>query len=104
MSQYGAAGYALHGASYQEILRDYYAQTTLGHVRPEPARDRAAAGPRARAIVQRGDGHQGLVGAQAQPAFNYSVQRAGAKLRVMLGRHLIGNFSRSAAGHRPGDR
>ncbi len=27
------------------------------------------------------------------PAFNYSVERAGAKLRVVLGRHLIGNFS-----------
>jgi stage II sporulation protein D len=30
MSQYGAYGYALHGASYQQILAHYYPGTTLG--------------------------------------------------------------------------
>jgi SpoIID/LytB domain protein len=30
MSQYGAYGYALHGASYQQILDHYYPGTTLG--------------------------------------------------------------------------
>jgi SpoIID/LytB domain protein len=30
MSQYGAFGYALHGASYQQILAHYYPGTTLG--------------------------------------------------------------------------
>jgi len=35
LSQYGAYGYALHGASYQEILAHYYQGTGLGHVNPE---------------------------------------------------------------------
>src|SRR5712691_4596603 len=30
MSQYGAYGYALHGASFQQILAHYYPGTTLG--------------------------------------------------------------------------
>src|SRR3954453_23705052 len=30
MSQYGAYGYAQHGATYQEILAHYYPGTTLG--------------------------------------------------------------------------
>jgi stage II sporulation protein D len=30
MSQYGAQGYALHGATYQQILQHYYPGTTLG--------------------------------------------------------------------------
>jgi peptidoglycan hydrolase-like amidase len=30
MSQYGAWGYALHGATYQQILQHYYPGTTLG--------------------------------------------------------------------------
>ena len=35
MSQYGAAGYALaRRQDYQDILRDYYTRTTLGHVSP----------------------------------------------------------------------
>ncbi len=38
MSQYGAAGYAQHGYSYRQILQQYYAQTTLGKVNPDPAR------------------------------------------------------------------
>jgi stage II sporulation protein D len=34
MSQYGAYGYALHGASYQTILAHYYQGTTLGSASP----------------------------------------------------------------------
>src|SRR5580692_10446323 len=34
MSQYGAAGYAQHGFTYKQILRNYYSQTTLGTVNP----------------------------------------------------------------------
>src|SRR2546421_6653248 len=34
MSQYGAYGYALHGASYQTILGHYYQGTTLGSTSP----------------------------------------------------------------------
>jgi stage II sporulation protein D len=92
MSQYGAAGYALHGASYQEILRDYYEQTTLGHVSPS----------RLVTVLLRPNGSAVFSGASAikgwsvhklNPVFNYSVERAGTKLRVVLGRHLIGNFA-----------
>jgi stage II sporulation protein D len=32
MSQYGAAGYAAHGAAYQQILAHYYTGTTIGNV------------------------------------------------------------------------
>lgn len=34
MSQYGAYGYALHGADYRSILADYYQGTTLGNTDP----------------------------------------------------------------------
>jgi stage II sporulation protein D len=34
MSQYGAQGYALHGASAAQILAHYYQGTTLGHASP----------------------------------------------------------------------
>ena len=34
MSQYGAYGYALHGASYQAILAHYYSGTALGQTDP----------------------------------------------------------------------
>ncbi len=34
MSQYGAYGYALHGADYRSILADYYQGTTLGQTNP----------------------------------------------------------------------
>ena len=92
MSQYGAAGYALHGASYQEILRDYYAQTTLGHISP----DRLVTvllRPRGAAVFSGATAIKGWLVHKLDPAFNYSVERAGAKLRVVLGRHLIGNFN-----------
>src|ERR1700727_2818250 len=35
MSQYGAYGYALHGASYQTILAHYYQGTSLGTTSPD---------------------------------------------------------------------
>src|ERR671935_23384 len=34
MSQYGAYGYALHGASYDTILKHYYKGTELGTTDP----------------------------------------------------------------------
>ena len=33
MSQYGAYGYAQHGATYEQILAHYYPGTTLGPAR-----------------------------------------------------------------------
>jgi stage II sporulation protein D len=39
MSQYGAQGYAVHGATAAQILAHYYQGTTLGHANPtEPVR------------------------------------------------------------------
>jgi stage II sporulation protein D len=35
MSQYGAYGYALHGADYRTILAHYYQGTALGHIDPD---------------------------------------------------------------------
>jgi len=35
MSQYGAYGYALHGADYRSILAHYYSGTVLGHTDPK---------------------------------------------------------------------
>ena len=91
MSQYGAAGYALHGASYAEILKDYYTGTTLGHV----------AASRIVTVLLRASGSAVFSGAttikgfqrKLNPLWNYSVVRAKAGLRVNLGRRLIGNFS-----------
>jgi stage II sporulation protein D len=36
MSQYGAEGYALHGADYRAILEHYYPGTALGVISPQP--------------------------------------------------------------------
>ena len=97
MSQYGAAGYALHGASYQQILRDYYAGTTLGHL--DPARTVT--------VLLRASGSAVFSGATTikgattlkgkkldlNPLWNYSVVPAGNRLRVNLGRRLIGKFT-----------
>ena len=42
MSQYGADGYAQHGATYQFILAHYYQRTQLRHDRSRPGRPGAA--------------------------------------------------------------
>jgi SpoIID/LytB domain protein len=97
MSQYGAAGYALHGASYQQILRDYYAGTTLGHV--DPSRTVTVLLRVSGSAVFSGattiKGATTLKGAKLKlnPLWNYSVVPAGSRLRVMLGRRLIGSFN-----------
>ena len=53
-------------------------------------------------VLLRGRGSAAFSGATAikgwtvhklDPAFNYSVERAGPKLRVLVGRHLIGTFT-----------
>jgi len=90
MSQYGAAGYALHGAGYQEILRDYYTGTTLGHVDPN----------RTVTVLLRASGSAVFSGAttitgsklKLNPLWSYNVVPAGAELRLRLGRKLIGKF------------
>lgn len=92
MSQYGAAGYALHGASYEEILHDYYAGTTLGHVDPH----------KLVTVLLRSAGSALFSGATAikdvklklNPVWSYSVvPAAGGRLRVKLGRKSLGVFT-----------
>jgi stage II sporulation protein D len=91
MSQYGAAGYALHGASYQEILRDYYTGTTLGHVDPT----------RTVTVLLRAGGSAVFSGAtkitgsklKLNPLWTYNVLPAAGGLRLLLGRKLIGKFA-----------
>lgn len=91
MSQYGAAGYALHGASYQEILHDYYAGTTLGHVDPS----------RIVTVLLRAGGSALFSGAtrikgaplKLNPLWAYNVvPAAGGRMRIKLGRKSVGVF------------
>lgn len=90
MSQYGAAGYAQHGYSYRQILRHYYAQTTLGVVNPD----------RTVTVLLRARGSAVFSGAvritgsklKLNPATTYSVVAAGARLRLVSGRHSLGSF------------
>jgi stage II sporulation protein D len=91
MSQYGAAGYALHGVGYQEILRDYYSGTTLGHVNPD----------RTVTVLLRPTGSAVFSGASTikgaahklNPLANYRVVPAGARLRILQAGKPVGTFS-----------
>ncbi len=79
MSQYGAYGYALHGASYQTILAHYYQGTAL-----------ATANPRQTVRVLLATGQASFSGASSvsgsrtrlTPATTYTVKPAGAKLTI----------------------
>ncbi|MGH2894925.1 MAG: SpoIID/LytB domain-containing protein [Solirubrobacteraceae bacterium] len=79
MSQYGAYGYALHGADYATILAHYYQGTTLGTTDPsQTVRVLLAVGPASfsgAVSVARARTH--LV-----PGTTYTVKPAGAKLVI----------------------
>jgi stage II sporulation protein D len=91
MSQYGAAGYAQHGATYQQILRNYYSQTTLGDVDPN----------RTVTVLLKPQGAAAFSGAttikdvaqQLNVRTNYSVLVVGGKLRVVSGGRTFGTFT-----------
>ena len=91
MSQYGAAGYALHGVGYEDILRNYYSGTTLGHVSPD----------RTVTVLLRASGSAVFSGASTikgaaqklNPLATYNVVRAGPRLRVLQGGKPVGSFS-----------
>ena len=92
LSQYGAYGYALHGRSYQWILRHYYRGTQLDEDRPEPARDGAALAPGRRPSRER---HP-----PARPAskpgttYEVGVLPSGAlKLTTTSGKKVKGTFA-----------
>lgn len=91
MSQYGAAGYALHGESYQQILSDYYAQTTIGEVNPRHVVT----------VLLRAGGEPSFSGAtrvagtrvRLHAGIRYSVLAAGAGLRLVAAGVTVGVFS-----------
>ncbi|HEY1565412.1 MAG TPA: SpoIID/LytB domain-containing protein [Solirubrobacteraceae bacterium] len=79
MSQYGAYGYALHGATYQAILGHYYQGTTLATTNaPQTVRVLLATGRASFA------GATGVTGSRTRltPATTYTVTPAGAKLTI----------------------
>jgi stage II sporulation protein D len=90
MSQYGAAGFALHGYSYGQILAHYYSGTTLGRVAPD--RNVTVLLHEGAAIFR---GASAIVGSpkKLNPALNYGVFRQGSKLRVMVGHRTVGSFA-----------
>jgi stage II sporulation protein D len=93
MSQYGAYGYALHGAGYQQILAHYYQGTTLGSAEPNQivrillSTGRASfsgAASAAGAVSPTGAGAVSAAGTRLSPAQTYTVKRlANGRLSVL---------------------
>jgi stage II sporulation protein D len=99
MSQYGAYGYARHGADYRSILAHYYTGTTIGQ---------ATGGRVVRVLLDVSGGDVGFSGAGGacgrtlDPKRDYRAHRVGANvvLRGVEGRTLAGCGHRlRAAGH-----
>jgi stage II sporulation protein D len=89
MSQYGAAGFALHGFRYQQILAHYYSGTTLGKIKPKQTvtvllHEGGAVFQNATAIVGSPK--------KLNPERKYRVIPHGPKLRIFTGKHLLGTF------------
>jgi stage II sporulation protein D len=79
MSQYGAYGYALHGADYQTILAHYYQGTALATINPRQT---------VRVLLATGrasfSGAASVSGSATRltPASTYTVKAAGSKLTI----------------------
>jgi stage II sporulation protein D len=79
MSQYGAYGYALHGADYRTILAHYYQGTALATTNPQQT---------VRVLLETGNasfsGAARVSGSTVRlsPATTYAVTAAGAKLKL----------------------
>jgi stage II sporulation protein D len=90
MSQYGAYGYALHGASYQAILAHYYQGTALATTNP---------GQIVRVLLATGQASfSGATSVAGSPtrlsaATTYTVAAKGAKLTVAAGGKTVGTFA-----------
>lgn len=98
MSQYGAYGYALHGARHRSILAHYYAHTVLGAADPEtPVRVLIGGGPSA--LFGRATR---VGGRRVRPSARYRVRRAGDGLSVSTedGR-LVGRFGSTVVARGP---
>jgi stage II sporulation protein D len=80
MSQYGALGFAQHGAGYRSILRHYYTGTDIGHVE----RGRVV-----RVLLQSARGNAAVTGAtragarRLQSTRTYYLRRRGASVQLL---------------------
>jgi stage II sporulation protein D len=90
MSQYGAYGYALHGASYQTILTHYYQGTALRSTNPRQT---------VRVLLSTGrasfTGATSVAGSPTRlsAAATYSVTAKGAKLVLSAAGRTVGTFA-----------
>ncbi len=91
MSQYGAYGYAQHGADYRSILGHYYTGTAIGS---------AEAGRTVRVLLQSTNGYAAFTGAnragrrRLAPAKTYLVRRRGAAVQLLSARKKkLGTYS-----------
>jgi stage II sporulation protein D len=80
MSQYGAFGFAQHGADYRSILRHYYTGTDIGTVEP---------GRVVRVLLQSARGYAAFTGAtragarRLQSTQTYYLRRRGASVQLL---------------------
>ncbi len=98
MSQYGAYGYALHGAGYKTILAHYYQGTALATTNPrQTVRVLLATGS---GVVCRG--HRRVrITHPPRAATTYTVRPAGAKLAIVTAAGKpVGTFASAADRHR----
>ena len=91
MSQYGAYGFALHGVGYQDILRHYYTDTSIGSLDPNQ---------RVRVLLQSVRGSASFTGAtragrrRLSSVRTYYVRRRGAAVQLLSARRRkIGTYA-----------
>ncbi|MFZ1995834.1 MAG: hypothetical protein WAU75_17110, partial [Solirubrobacteraceae bacterium] len=91
MSQYGAYGYALHGAGYQAILAHYYQGTALATTNPrQTVRVLLAVGPASFSGAGAVSGSR----IRLTPATTYTVTPAGAELTLATAAgETVGTFA-----------
>jgi stage II sporulation protein D len=89
MSQYGAAGFAQHGFTYQQILQHYYATTTIGAVNPNR---NVTVLLHEGAATFRGGLHVKGTAVTLNPRTNYGVVTVGSMLRIISHGRTIGTF------------
>jgi stage II sporulation protein D len=90
MSQYGAAGFAQHGFTYQQILSHYYAATTLGNVNPN---HNVTVLLHEGAASFRGALHIKGSTISLSPRTNYGVIPAGSSLKLISHGRTVGTFA-----------
>ncbi|MGC9220822.1 MAG: SpoIID/LytB domain-containing protein [Solirubrobacteraceae bacterium] len=90
MSQYGAAGFALHGYSYEQILSHYYSGTALAKTNPDQP---VTVLLRMGTAVFRGASHiQGQPHKHLNPRLTYSVIPEDEKLALATAGRTVGVF------------